>query len=144
MQPRSRVGFSLLEVMIAITILGLLIAIGAPRIRETMIRVEVKGARAALANLYARARVTALQQRKAATLRFNGNHAFVTVPLGAGLDTLGAVTDLNAQYGVVLTAGGVVTVLPTGLVGAGLPVTLKVERAGYADSIVISGYGRMQ
>lgn len=142
--PQGRAGFTLLETMIAVVIMGLLLAMAMPRIRDTMLGTEVRNARAAVANLYARARMVALQQRKTATLTCNGNQVFITVPLGAGLDTVGAVMDLGAQYGVTLTASGDVTVLPTGLVNAAAPITWKVSKSGKSDSLMITGYGRMQ
>jgi prepilin-type N-terminal cleavage/methylation domain-containing protein len=140
----GKAGFSLIEALIVVVIMGLLLALVTPRIRDTTLTTEVRNARAAVANLYARARMVAVQQRKTATLRFNGNQVYVTVPVGAVLDTVGAVTDLGSQYGVTLTASGNVTVLPTGLVNAAAPITWKVTKSGKSDSLMITGYGRMQ
>jgi len=144
--PRGgRSGFTLVEMMITVVLLGILLTMTAPRIRDAVDVNNVRSARAAVANLYARARVTAVQQRKPATLRFNGNRVYVTVPRGAGLDTVGAVVDLNTRYGVgVVAAGGNVTVQPTGLVNAGAAIVIGVSKGTHADSVTISGYGRLQ
>jgi prepilin-type N-terminal cleavage/methylation domain-containing protein len=140
----GRAGFTLIEALIAVVLMGMLLALAPPRIRDAATSADVRNARAAVANLYARARVTAVQLRKPATLRFNVNQAYVTVPLGAGLDTVGAVVDLGTEYGVTLTPSGTISVSPTGLVNANPPITILVSKSGKSDSLVISGYGRIQ
>jgi prepilin-type N-terminal cleavage/methylation domain-containing protein len=144
-RPLPRAGFSLLEMMIAVTISGLMLAIVMPRVQGATTGLDVRGARVAITNLYARARVTAIQTRRTTTLNLSGSSVWITSPrLAGGLDTLGAVTNLTTEYGVAVTASGNVTILPTGLVNAGTPVVIKVTRSGKSDSVTISGYGRLQ
>jgi len=131
--------------MIAITVMGLTLAIALPRLREGMTARDVKSARAALANMYARARVNALQTRKPSTVHFSGTEVWVTAPLDGGLDTVGAVINLTTAYGVSVTASQAsIRVLPSGLANMAAPVTVKVSRDGKSDSVMISGYGRLQ
>jgi len=141
---KANAGFSLVEALIVVAVLGLLLAITTPKIRDASIRSNVRGARGAVANLYARARVTAIQTRKITTLRFNGNSAVITVPGVGKLDTIGAVMNLNNEYGVTLTTTGDITVLPTGMVNATVPKKVMVSKSGKSDSLMIMGYGRMQ
>lgn len=142
---RPQAGFSLVEMLIAITVAGLMLAIAMPRIRETLVSRDVKSARAVLANMYARARVNALQTRKSSTIHFSGTKVWVTAPLDVGLDTVGAVVDLTTMYGVTINASvGTITVLPTGLSNMAALATIKVSRSGKADSVMISGYGRLE
>lgn len=144
-RPAPQSGFSLIELMIAITLVGILLAIAMPRVQNATIRRNTQAARAALVNLYARARVTAIQSRRTTTLNVSGTSAWITAPrVGGGLDTIGAVTNLTTEYGVAVTAAGNVTVLPTGLVNAGTPINITVTKSGQSDSVVISGYGRIQ
>jgi prepilin-type N-terminal cleavage/methylation domain-containing protein len=144
-RPHPRAGFSLVELMIVITVIGIMLAMVVPSVQGTLVRRNLQGSRAAVVNLYARARVTALQQRRATTLNFNGTSAWITAPRAAGgIDTIGAVTDLQAQYGVAVAASGTVTILPTGLVNAGTPIQINVTKSGKSDSVMISGYGRLQ
>ncbi len=142
---RPQAGFSLVEMMIAITVSGLMLALAMPRIRDTLVTRDVKSARSALANMYARARVNALQTRRSSTIHFSGNEVWVTAPVGAGLDTVGAVVNLTTLYGVSITASvGTITVLATGLSNMAAVATIKVSRSGKADSVMISGYGRLE
>ena len=143
-RPGPRAGFTLIEILIAITIMGLMLAIALPRVRDNATRGDVQGARGELTNLYQRARVTALQQRKTATLQVSGNMAWVAIPLGAGTDTVGAVVDLAGRYGVAAAASQLVRVSPTGLVNAGTPITMIVSKGYHADTLTISGYGKIQ
>lgn len=141
-------GFSLVEMLIAISVMGLLLAIAIPRVRDTMNSREVKSARAALATTYARARIYALQQRRPAKVHFSGSSVWVTTPNSAGLDsTVGAILNLGNIHGVNLVASQpTVTFLPTGLLQSALGEVLvvRVGRAGKRDSVVISGYGRLR
>ena len=57
---------------------------------------------------------------------------------------MGAVENLGAQFGVSIAATGPVSVQPTGLVNAGTPIRVTVTKQGKSDSVVISGYGKMQ
>jgi prepilin-type N-terminal cleavage/methylation domain-containing protein len=141
-------GFSLVEMLIAISVMGLLLAMAIPRVRDTMNSREVKSARAALATTYARARIYALQQRRPAKVHFSGSSVWVTTPNSAGIDsTVGAILNLGSIHGVNLNATEpTVTFLPTGLLqqALGEALVVRVGRAGKRDSVVISGYGRLR
>jgi Tfp pilus assembly protein FimT len=129
--------------LIAVTLLGLMLAIAAPRIQEANAIRNVKNGRAAVANLYARARVYAVQARVPTTLQFSDSAAWITAPAGAGLDTIGSVERLGLIFGVALNASGSISVSPTGLV-TGAPVKVLVTKGSKSDSLLISGYGKMQ
>ena len=143
---RPRAGFSLIELLTVVSVLGLMMVIAAPRLADANTRRNVKGARAAVASLYARARVRAVQARRPATLQFTDSLAWVTIPRGTGatLDTIGGVQNLNALYGVSIAASGTISVQPTGLVNAGTPIKVTVTKQSKSDSVIISGYGKMQ
>jgi len=144
LSSRSRSGFSLIELLIAVTLLGLLLAIAAPRVQEATVRQNVRSARASVANLYARARIFAVQNRVPVTLQFGDSTAWITTPSGAGLDTLGAVAQLGREFGVSIGAAGSIAISPLGMVNAGTPISVSVTKYGHSDSITISGYGRIQ
>ncbi len=140
----ARSGFTLVELMIGVVLLTLMLAISTPKIRGSVSLWNVKSARVTVANLYAKARVTAVQRRVTTTLRFEGNRAYIVAPRGVVLDTVGGVVDFMGEYGVTLTATSDVTVLPVGLVNAGVPIKVLVQKGVHADSVVISGYGRVE
>lgn len=141
---RSHGGFSLIEMMIAIVVMGLLLAIMAPRLTPALTSVNLRNARGAVVNLYGQARSAAIQSRKVATLQFNGSKVWITVPQGAGVDTIGGVMDVSTEYGVTMSASGNLTVQPTGLVNAAVPVVITLTKNSRADTLTISGYGRLK
>ena len=81
-RPLPRAGFSLVEILIVIVLAGLMGALAMPKLRQGLVTRDVKSARAAIANMYARARVNALQTRKSNTVHFSGTQVWVTAPLG--------------------------------------------------------------
>jgi prepilin-type N-terminal cleavage/methylation domain-containing protein len=142
---RRRGGFSVIELLVTIVVFGLLASIAMPRMRAMALAEDLRAARGAVVSVYGRARVHAIETRKPATLWFNASSAWVTVPDGGGgLDTVGTRLNLTSAYGVTMTYTGNVTILPTGLVNAGVPITVTVTKQGKSDSLVISGYGRIQ
>lgn len=142
---RRRGGFSVIELLVTIVVFGLLAAIAMPRMRAVALAEDVRAARGALVSVYGRARVHAIQSRQPTTLWFNATSAWVTVPVGGGgVDTVGPRLNLTDAHGVALTSTGNVTILPTGLVNAATPITVTFSKQGRSDSLVISGYGRIQ
>lgn len=137
-------GFTLVEALVVIVTIGLMLAIAAPRVAAGFGATNVRNARNATANLYAKARVTALQTMKQTTLNVSGGRVWITTPGPLGVDTVGGVTNLTAEYGVTVTSGGSATVLPTGLVNANVPLVVGFAKGSARDSLVISGYGRIQ
>lgn len=147
MKLRSgRAGFSLIELLIVVVIVGILVSLASPRIRRAWFRNEVISARNAMANMYTTARLTALQTGRTVTLTRDNNVIVITAAPrldgGGGVDTVGAVVDLNGKHGV--TASGTpttVTVNPKGLGGAAF--TWIVTRAEFADTLEVSAFGRI-
>ena len=141
---RPQAGFSLVEMMVAIVVAGLTLAIATPKVRSTLVRREVAAARGAVANMYARARIHALQSRHPTTVHFNGTQTWVTATDGAVLDTVGGVVDLTALYGVSVAASQAqIGFTPTGFTSIG-SAKVVVSRSGYRDSVQVSGYGRLK
>ena len=140
----SRDGFSLIETLIVVVAMGLMLVIAAPRVSSGLARANVENARSATGALYAKARITALQLRKPATLNFSGGRVWITVPRGVGLDTVGAVTNLAVEYGVAMAATGNPTILPTGLLSGSTAIQVGFTKGYSKDSLMISGYGRIQ
>lgn len=138
-----RSGFSLVEMLMAVALLGLLLAIAAPRIADAGARRNVKGARAAIASTYARARIHALQARVPVTVQFDDSLAWVITPNGAGADTVGAVQNLGQLYGVSVVATGSIPISATGLV-ANTPISVTVTKGAKSETFTVTGYGRIQ
>lgn len=139
-------GVSLVELLVVLMVFGVVSALILPRLSGAVAERSVRNARAAVANLHARARVTAVQRRAPATLSVSGSRFVITVPRRTtGVDTISGVSDLGRDYGVTVTAtGGPVVMAPNGLVRSGTPFTLVFARAGKADTLRLLGYGQVQ
>src|SRR3954468_15242040 len=70
---RRTQGFTLVEMMLAVVILGALVLIGFPRMSAGMTKANVRGARTTLVNLIAKARTAATQANRVALLKIQGN-----------------------------------------------------------------------
>jgi prepilin-type N-terminal cleavage/methylation domain-containing protein len=104
-----RNGFTLVEIMIAVVIFGILVVAVFPRVGQVLAKNDVRSARTALANTFARARAVAMQRSRQASVSINGNSIVVTAKprtmAGTGtMDSIGAVQNLNTLYGVTVTA----------------------------------------
>ncbi|HEX3235784.1 MAG TPA: prepilin-type N-terminal cleavage/methylation domain-containing protein [Gemmatimonadales bacterium] len=148
-----RNGFTLIEVMIAVVIFGILVAVVYPRVGQVLAKNDVRSARTTLANTFARARAVAMQRSRQASVNINGNSIVVTAKprtaAGAGtMDSIGAVQNLNALYGVTVSPSVTMTSVdydPRGF-AAGLsatPVYIVVSRSGKRDSVSLDYLGRV-
>lgn len=146
-RPFRQDGFSLIELLIVVTMIGILTAMVAPSIRRGMIRNEVFNARNAIANLYTAARLTGIQTTRRVVLKRTGDVVHVAAwPRldGAGgataRDTIGAVLDLNDRFGVTLTVNtDSIVIDPKGFGGATL--NWVVTRGGFTDSVRVNNLG---
>jgi prepilin-type N-terminal cleavage/methylation domain-containing protein len=144
-------GFTLIETMLVVTILGAMMLIGFPRMRDGMTRSNVRGARTTLINLLAKARTAATQTNRVTLLKIQGNNAFVLARprlVADGIsdaDTLGAVEPLGAIYGVTVTALiDSVRFDPRGLgTGFGGGSDFLVSKNGKTETIRVDGLGRV-
>jgi prepilin-type N-terminal cleavage/methylation domain-containing protein len=148
---RQRRGFTLIETLLAVVIVSVLVLIGYPKVSRAMAKTDVRSARTALANMFAKARAAATQSSRKTALRFNGNQVLVTAKPrlvavgGSNIDTVGTVLNLNTLYGVTVTPGiDSVGFDPRGLgTNFRLGETFSVARDGHTDSVTIDGLGRV-
>ena len=152
MTPKTkRYGFTLVEALIVLSVVGVLLAIGFPRIKTALIKSSVRSARSSVVTLYNQSRARAIREGRSVTLRFTADSAWTTASprrsAGSGsCDTVGTARKLNSLYGVTVTATpDSFRIDPRGL---GIQpstsgTTVLLARAGYHDSVLISGYGRV-
>ena len=140
-------GFTLIETLIVLVIIGLAGLIALPRLNTAFAQSNVLSAKARLMALYSTARATAVSSNRTAVLRINGNQVYVYASprrsAGAGtVDTIVRPSNLSTTYGVTLS-GGVdsVRVASTGL---GLDsAAIVFTKYSAVDTVFISRYGRV-
>lgn len=107
-----RSGFTVVEMIIVIVMMGIIAVIGFPRIRRALDKTNVRSARVFLGVAVATARAAAVQRGCLGVVHFaSGATGSVWVTAcprtspGAGtIDTIGPVEQLSARYNVTLTA----------------------------------------
>ncbi|MGH7562771.1 MAG: pilus assembly FimT family protein [Gemmatimonadales bacterium] len=138
---RSTAGFSLVEMLIVVAVIGLMMLLAWPRITAIYDRSQVRGARNVVINKFNTARIQARQSGMTTRFQQNGNLVWVERDNGlGGWVTVGGVQNMNAVYGVTIPDVNMLTIDPRGL-AQGTPITIRMGRAGIRDSVVFSGYG---
>src|SRR2546422_10782198 len=108
----ERVGFTTIEMIIVVLIIGVIAAIGVPKIRGTLDKTNVRSARVYLSTKLVTARATAVQLGGYAVAHLTsgasgailGTASPRRMPGAGTLDTLAGVESLDARYNVTLTA----------------------------------------
>jgi prepilin-type N-terminal cleavage/methylation domain-containing protein len=152
-----RSGFTLIEILVAVVVMGLMVLIGLPRIREMFIQSNVLGSRRQVVNTYLRARSIAVEQNRRAIMKLDANRLLVvtrprkdgTADDGIACDTVVKPQRLDSLFKVSATAGGgsvdSITVDPRGF-GTGLAndFVVTLTRGSLSKTVTISGLGRVQ
>lgn len=141
----NRRGFSLVELMIVVVMMGLMTAIGYPKLKNQLARSDVRAGAARVAAVYAQGRANAIQTGRTTTLRTAGNRVWLTTAVAGVLDTVGTVQHLDSMYKATLTAAvDTVAIDPRGIViGLAADDTLTVARDGYSRHVIIGRFGRI-
>lgn len=113
-RAKSQSGFTLVEVMIVVAIIGVLAAIGIPSFKEIMPRVRLNNNTMVLANAIALARVRAISKSSDFSMTFEpDNDRYVTVK-----------SDGGANFGETFTSG--TNLYNTGLFDTSYPFVFPV------------------
>jgi prepilin-type N-terminal cleavage/methylation domain-containing protein len=146
----SSKGFTVLEMLLVIMIIGIVSLIGLPRMRAGMTSTNVRGARTTLINMLSRTRIAATQNSRVAVLKVQANNAVILMrprllPGAGDADTLGAVAPLGDSYGVTVTAAiDSVRFDPRGMAsGFGTGTTFVLVRDGVTERVTVDGLGRV-
>jgi prepilin-type N-terminal cleavage/methylation domain-containing protein len=140
-----RAGFTLIEMVLVVVLLGILVLMAMPRMEGALVRRDLAGARAAAHSMVLRARTAAVQLRKPVTINADTALVWLTVPAAGGGSQRLAVLNVMAEYGVRLgPSAASLVVQPTGLVATGTPFRLGLSKAGRLDSLRVTGFGRVE
>jgi prepilin-type N-terminal cleavage/methylation domain-containing protein len=154
---RSRDGFTLIETLIVVVLLGLIVLIGFPKISSAMVQNDLRGARTTMVNMMAAARAASVQSNRLTWIKFEGNTAHVLARprvLAAGgvgfdpPDTVGAVKDFAQIYGVAVAfepGKDSIQFDPRGFgTGFGAEASIVLSRSGRSSTITIDALGRVR
>lgn len=139
----NRQGFSLIELVMVVVLIGAVAVIMFPRIGPALNRRSVDGARVAITAMNAKAKAVAVQRGRAVTLERNGNRYFVISqhPVTGAPDTVDR-QNLYERFKVTLDADRNALVYdPRGIGLQGSTTNIVITRAGYADTLRISAIG---
>ncbi len=145
---KAKHGFSLIELLVAMAIVGIVAAVAIPRMKQGMLKDSIRSARRNVSTHLAQARAIATTRGCRSVFHVAaGSIPLVWVTVckkdGTGVDTVGSVDRLADLYGIGLTqVGDSVTFAPTGIATGSAWLTMKFSRSSYSDSLTISPIGR--
>ena len=146
----NRRGFSLIELMVVIVMIGIMTLIGYPRILSQLERSDVRSAAGRVAAVYAQGRANAVQTGRTTAFNVLENRVWLTVDIGGTPDTIGTVQHMDSLYNVTLAlnefADDGINIDPRGILSPQLAgeAEITVSRGSYSDVVTIGRYGSVQ
>lgn len=143
----GRKGFSTIELIIVVIMIGVIASIGLPRLRRGLEKQNVRSSKALIATLAATARGTAIQRGCSATLNLTVDSIWVTAcgvnPPAASVQ-VGTKKLVGDEFGVTLSSSGASIVYdPRGISTVFQTTTVRVIGPNYQDSVVINQVGKV-
>jgi prepilin-type N-terminal cleavage/methylation domain-containing protein len=143
----GRKGFSTIEMIIVVILIGIIASIGFPRLRDGLEKQNIRSAKAVIATLAATARGAAIQRGCSATLNLTVDSIWVSAcgvnPPAASVQ-VGTRKLVGAEFSVTLSATAASVVYdPRGISTVFQPTTVRVTGPNYSDSVVINEVGRV-
>jgi prepilin-type N-terminal cleavage/methylation domain-containing protein len=144
----GRKGFTTIEMIIVVILIGVIAAIGLPRLRQGLEKQNVRSSKALIATLAATARGTAIQRGCSATLNLTVDSIWVTAcgvnPPAASVD-VGTKKLVGDEFGVTLSSNNPTVVYdPRGISTQFQTTTVRVIGPNYQDSVVINELGKVK
>lgn len=137
-----RRGFTLLELTITVTLIGVIALIAIPSVARVRDRAAVHGATSLLVSALADARHQALRWQRRTAVRFDTLSAHATVH--AGRDTLSRVS-LDSLFRVAMRASrDSIAFYPLGLGYGAANARLIITRGAAAETVTVSRAGRVK
>jgi Tfp pilus assembly protein FimT len=139
---RARRAYTVIEMAIVVTMIGLLLAIAVPRVSAVRDRASVRAAMTDLGAAFSLARRTALSRRALVSVVLDT--AFGTVEVHSGNTRLWRRT-LGESYGIVLGSNRDSAVYDARGLGYGVSnLSLSVRRGDMVDTLTMSRLGRVR
>ena len=143
-----RTGFTLIETLLVVVIIGLMGLIALPRFRDGQSQSNLRSSRAKVMALYSAARSNSMASGRPTYLHLAGNLVYVTAvprqkqPIGANVqDTITPPENIYTQYGVsVIGSADSILINRNGL---GTAATIQLVKGSRTDTLTISQYGQV-
>jgi len=143
-------GFTFVEILIVMVLIGIIASLGIPRIRSAIEKQNVHSARVAVGTIVVKARAAAIQRGCASAVHFtSGTSGTVWVTTcktnTSGLDTLGGIESIAGRWNVTFTASAdSIRYMPNGVSLSNAASTLlKFTSNGNSDSVVVNSVGKV-
>ena len=142
-------GFSFIEMLVVFIIVGVVLAFGMPRLRDSLEKSNVRSAKAGMATLVAKARAAAVSRGCTATMKFtSGTTGTVSISVctvaGGGTQILGGVDSLAARYKVTMTpSADSLRFDARGLSVGYSGMTVRFSSNTASDSVIINPLGKV-
>ena len=148
----NKQGFSAIELLVVFVIIGIIAAFGIPRVRYTVLKSNVRSAKAAMGTLVVKARAAAVARGCNATMTLTtGTQGTVSISVcadtGTGTQILGGVDSLAARFNVaMLPSASTLQFDPRGLATTFATLTVRFASASSStiqDSVIINQLGQV-
>ena len=140
---RARPGFTVIELLTVITIIGVVVAIAAPKMGKINRTADLRSSRDHLAAHIATARHIAIQRSTTTRMQRAGNMVWVETITPAGVTLSRDTLDLYAMFGTSISS--TVTQIrfdPRGFSTGGAPRKFVIKSgADLKDSVCVTGMG---
>lgn len=141
----TRKGFTLIELIVVVGLIGLLAAMLIPTLGGTLQKQDVRSVRNVVASLHAKAKAVAVRRGLSTTLHLASGVVYITSahPVTGVLDTVrGGVQDLATRWGVGwVTSRDSLVFDSRGLGIESSATTIIISKSGFADTLAISRIG---
>ena len=148
-RPMGNRGFSFIEMLVVFIIVGIVVALGLPLLRDSLQKTNVRSAKAGMATLVAKARAAAVSRGCTATMTLtSGPTGTVAISVcnvaGGGAQILGGVDSLAARYKVAMTPSATTMQFdPRGLSVNYSGMTVLFSSGTASDSVIINPLGKV-
>lgn len=143
----GRKGFSLIELLFALILIAVIMAIGFPRLRNSLEKQNIRNSKALLGTLATTARSTAVQRGCNATLNMTADSVWVTacgVNPPAAVSAVGTKKLVGSEFGVTLVPSTASVIYdPRGIRTSFQSTSVRIVGAHYADSVIINEVGKV-